>query len=480
MAVGPPTGGSGNPPQAPVQPHPILAPSPLFALPTLNFTASQVATVCETLEESGDIERLARFLWSLPVAHPNVSELDRSEAVLRARAIVAYHTGHFRELYTILERHKFTKSSHGKLQAMWLEAHYHEAEKLRGRPLGPVDKYRVRKKFPLPRTIWDGEQKTHCFKERTRSLLREWYLQDPYPNPTKKRELAQATGLTPTQVGNWFKNRRQRDRAAAAKNRHNQPPLSGSGATSVTPRRGEAPLSPTDTDSDSDISLGTHSPIPSMSLQHSPSSLPGSSEDRLNDERDREKDFRSFASLHSFRFGDHLAGGFLPGSFNNRFMPYRLGDNSPPINTHSPPIGLTHLPITPTVLRPQPHLPASLSVTAPTATTTSMSESPNSNSSATTSSINNGPSGLAAAAAAAAAASVAANGNTPLMAPMSPLRIRVSSPTRLNSDLLQHSAHHQSLMNGLNASGIVRIVPNTTTSLLHRPFSPSPKPKEAS
>lgn len=42
------------------------------------------------------------------------------------------------ELYTILERHKFTKHSHGKLQAMWLEAHYHEAEKLRGRPLGNI------------------------------------------------------------------------------------------------------------------------------------------------------------------------------------------------------------------------------------------------------------------------------------------------------------------------------------------------------
>lgn len=26
----------------------------------------------------------------------NIGELDRSEAVLRARAIVAYHTGHFR------------------------------------------------------------------------------------------------------------------------------------------------------------------------------------------------------------------------------------------------------------------------------------------------------------------------------------------------------------------------------------------------
>ncbi|XP_001625159.2 homeobox protein SIX3 [Nematostella vectensis] len=209
----------------------------MFApLPALSFSAHQIAQVCETLEESGDVERLARFLWSLPVAPGTLEALGKHESVLRARAIVAFHMGNFRDLYHILETHRFTRESHAKLQAMWLEAHYQEAERLRGRPLGPVDKYRVRKKFPLPRTIWDGEQKTHCFKERTRSLLREWYLQDPYPNPTKKRELAQATGLTPTQVGNWFKNRRQRDRAAAAKNRmsqqqgtdlsHCKPPLS--------------------------------------------------------------------------------------------------------------------------------------------------------------------------------------------------------------------------------------------------------------
>ncbi|XP_015786553.1 homeobox protein SIX6-like [Tetranychus urticae] len=187
-------------------------------LPTLNFTVSQVATVCETLEESADIERLSRFLWSLPVAHPNCAELSKNESVLRARALVAFSTGNYRELYNILEHNRFSRVSHQKLQQMWLEAHYAEAEKLRGRPLGPVDKYRVRKKYPLPRTIWDGEQKTHCFKERTRTLLREWYLQDQYPNPTKKKELAQQTGLTPTQVGNWFKNRRQRDRAAQNKN----------------------------------------------------------------------------------------------------------------------------------------------------------------------------------------------------------------------------------------------------------------------
>lgn len=83
-----------------------------------------------------------------------------------------------------------------------------------------VDKYRVRKKHPFPSTIWDGEQKSHCFKERTRNTLRESYLKDPYPNPSRKRELAESTALTPTQVGNWFKNRRQRDRAAAAKHRY--------------------------------------------------------------------------------------------------------------------------------------------------------------------------------------------------------------------------------------------------------------------
>ena len=181
----PPSSSSSPPPPPPLvsqptprhpQPHhPFAAGIPLLhagvlPLPTLNFTARQVATVCETLEESGDVERLARFLWSLPVAHPNM--------VLRARAIVAFHMGNFREMYQILESRKFDqRDSHLKLQTLWLEAHYQEAEKLRGRPLGPVDKYRVRKKFPMPRTIWDGEQKTHCFKERTRSLLREWYLQ---------------------------------------------------------------------------------------------------------------------------------------------------------------------------------------------------------------------------------------------------------------------------------------------------------------
>ena len=146
-----------------------------------------------------------------------VNILHKNESVLKAKSVVAFHRGNFKELYKILESHNFSPHNHGKLQAVWLQAHYVEAEKLRGRPLGAVGKYRVRRKFPLPRTIWDGEETSYCFREKSRNVLREWYAHNPYPSPREKRELAEATGLTTTQVSNWFKNRRQRDRAAETK-----------------------------------------------------------------------------------------------------------------------------------------------------------------------------------------------------------------------------------------------------------------------
>jgi len=50
-------------------------------------------------------------------------------------------------------------------------------------------------------------------------MLREWYAHNSYPSPRDKRQLAEATGLTTTQVSNWFKNRRQRDRANDSRDR---------------------------------------------------------------------------------------------------------------------------------------------------------------------------------------------------------------------------------------------------------------------
>ena len=74
-----PPGAGPTPPGGPGHPYSslLLHPAGLPVLPTLNFSVAQVAAVCETLEESGDIERLGRFLWSLPVAHPNMEELNQ-------------------------------------------------------------------------------------------------------------------------------------------------------------------------------------------------------------------------------------------------------------------------------------------------------------------------------------------------------------------------------------------------------------------
>ncbi|XP_076359050.1 homeobox protein six1a-like isoform X2 [Tachypleus tridentatus] len=197
--------------------------SPSSVMPSFGFTQEQVACVCEVLQQSGNIDRLARFLWSLPACE----HLHKNESVLKARALVAFHRGNFKELYRILESYNFSLAAHPKLQTLWLKAHYIEAERIRGRPLGAVGKYRIRRKFPLPRTIWDGEETSYCFKEKSRNVLREWYVHNPYPSPREKRELAEATNLTTTQVSNWFKNRRQRDRAAEVKDSSDQSKTGG-------------------------------------------------------------------------------------------------------------------------------------------------------------------------------------------------------------------------------------------------------------
>ncbi|KAM9318302.1 LOW QUALITY PROTEIN: SIX homeobox 9 [Pholidichthys leucotaenia] len=175
------------------------------------FTPEQVTCVCEVLLQRGCMDRLASFLHTLPPVSSSQC-FGELESVLKAKAAVAFHQGHFSDLYTLLEGFPFSPRSHPLLQQLWLRAHYMEAERQRGRPLGAVGKYRVRRKFPLPHTIWDGEETSYCFKEKSRSILREWYHQRPYPSTREKRELAVATGLTSVQVSNWFKNRRQRDR----------------------------------------------------------------------------------------------------------------------------------------------------------------------------------------------------------------------------------------------------------------------------
>lgn len=131
------------------------------------FTTEQVACVCEVLLQSGCVDRLATFLDALPPLSSPPSPSccpGELESVLKARAAVAFHQGRYSALYDLLQGFHFSQRSQPLLQQLWLRAHYAEAERQRGRQLGAVGKYRVRKKFPLPYTIWDGEETSYCFK----------------------------------------------------------------------------------------------------------------------------------------------------------------------------------------------------------------------------------------------------------------------------------------------------------------------------
>ncbi|XP_063803786.1 homeobox protein SIX4 isoform X1 [Pseudophryne corroboree] len=222
---------------------------------TLAFSPEHVACVCEALQQGGDLDRLARFLWSLPQ-----SDLLRgSESILKARALVAFHQGRYQELFSVLESHNFQPSNHAALQDLWYRARYNEAEKARGRALGAVDKYRLRRKFPLPRTIWDGEETVYCFKEKSRNALKELYKHNRYPSPAAKRNLAKITGLSLTQVSNWFKNRRQRDRNPSEAQSKSE--SDGNHSTEDESSKGQDDLSPhlsNSSDGVSNINLPVH------------------------------------------------------------------------------------------------------------------------------------------------------------------------------------------------------------------------------
>lgn len=192
-----------------------------FQKSALSFSTDQISCLCEALLQAGNVDRLWRFLSTIPLS----SELLRgNEILLKAQALVAFHREEFKELYAILESYAFHPSNHGFLQDLYLRARYREAERTRGRSLGAVDKYRLRKKFPLPKTIWDGEETVYCFKEKSRNALKECYQKNRYPTPDEKKNLTKVTGLSLTQVSNWFKNRRQRDRTPSGTHSKRQEP----------------------------------------------------------------------------------------------------------------------------------------------------------------------------------------------------------------------------------------------------------------
>ena len=84
---------------------------PVQSFPMLAFPPAQVASVCKVLEDSGDIDRLARFLWSLPALPAILDALANNESLLRARAVVYFHQVKSKIILQVFKFFKFRETT---------------------------------------------------------------------------------------------------------------------------------------------------------------------------------------------------------------------------------------------------------------------------------------------------------------------------------------------------------------------------------
>ncbi|VDL87952.1 unnamed protein product [Schistocephalus solidus] len=172
--------------------------------------AEDLVVLCENLQASEDFAGLKSIFNFCCHDFPPI--LLESDEVVKAQAVLALLEGRYSDLYRMLERHHFAPQHHERLQELWLRGHCAEVEESRGQSVNSVGRHRLRKRFPPPPTIWDGEERSYFFQRRSRQLLKDCYAHNPYPSQREKVDLAKQVGLTRVQVSNWFKNRRHRDR----------------------------------------------------------------------------------------------------------------------------------------------------------------------------------------------------------------------------------------------------------------------------
>ncbi|EFP10975.1 CRE-UNC-39 protein [Caenorhabditis remanei] len=206
----------------------------------------QMEAICTSLFQARDGERLVAFFNQLKTVYgSNALDHFGSEAIvvgeespvkmelrvddLYAYTYALYHSNDFERLFHLLSTRHFQQIYFTDLQEIWHYARYKESQLKRGKELNPVEKYRLRRKFPPPKTIWDGEETVYSFKDSSRKYLKKFF-QDvtQYPSQEQKRDISRVTKLKVVQVrlidfdirispiffqiSNWFKNRRQRDK----------------------------------------------------------------------------------------------------------------------------------------------------------------------------------------------------------------------------------------------------------------------------
>ncbi|KAF1743341.1 hypothetical protein MXB_4112, partial [Myxobolus squamalis] len=88
--------------------------------------------------------------------------------------------------------------------------HYRDEEIKKNKSLNPVERYRIRRKHPPPRTVSTGEKTVYNILESSIERLFRVFAINKYPDQQQKQMLVKETCLSMDQINNWFKNKRQR------------------------------------------------------------------------------------------------------------------------------------------------------------------------------------------------------------------------------------------------------------------------------
>uniref|UniRef100_A0A0N4ZA45 Homeobox domain-containing protein n=1 Tax=Parastrongyloides trichosuri TaxID=131310 RepID=A0A0N4ZA45_PARTI len=177
---------------------------------SVSFSVDQLECICEALYQEKNGERLVTLFKTDCII---MNYYPYSSSVQRAYLYALYHSQKFDQLFNAISHSKFEEKYFEELQDLWYKARYAENELRKQKELGPVEKYRLRKKHPPPRSIWDGQETIYSFKENSRKVLRQFYRKNKYPTTEEKKDISRITGLKLMQISNWFKNRRQRDKS---------------------------------------------------------------------------------------------------------------------------------------------------------------------------------------------------------------------------------------------------------------------------
>ncbi|XP_064634044.1 uncharacterized protein LOC135491971 [Lineus longissimus] len=183
-------------------------------------TIAVAGEMCNIYRRHARLDDLHRFLAS-GFFIGNEERFCTNEKFTRALVITRYRQHNFREVTKLLTSCRFTFELE-KLVALWDEVHYQMyILEDPSRYLTPLQKFRLRKRYPPPTSICPtGERTSNSLPKAAKAILRQWlcdHTHNPYPTIRQKEDLAKLTQLEIHQIRTWFANTRRRLRAKLKK-----------------------------------------------------------------------------------------------------------------------------------------------------------------------------------------------------------------------------------------------------------------------